>query len=437
MCGIPGLILYSANLHSIQSAMFIAEPSYQSLQAFAISLGIGLLMGLERERQPETKAGLRTFALVALLGCLAALLAQATGSSWILAAGCVSIAAMMIVAIATDPLENGDPGTTSVIALLVCYALGAIVWYGHASLAVMLGITATVLLYFKHQLEDITKRLTHTDILSMLQFGVLSLVILPVLPDRAFGPYDALNPHHIWWMVVLISGVSLAGYTALRLVGTRHGAALLGFFGGLVSSTATTMIFSRHARRSGALVPTAMLVVLLANMVVFLRIGFISFVVAPVIIGPLLLVLGGGVALGLLAVLWGWRQLNGHGELPMPEISNPTEIRAAITFGALYALILILSAWLQDIAGSQGLYLLALVSGLTDVDAITLSALHLFNATQINAAQAVTTITLAILSNLVFKMGLVAVIGGSVLARRTLPGMVAIALGLMAGLLFG
>jgi uncharacterized membrane protein (DUF4010 family) len=119
----------------------------------------------------------------------------------------------------------------------------------------------------------------------------------------------------------------------------------------------------------------------------------------------------------------------------MPEISNPTEIRAAVTFGALYALILILSAWLQDIAGSQGLYLLALVSGLTDVDAITLSALRLFNATQIGTAQAVTTITLAVLSNLAFKMGLVVMIGGGALARRTLPGMIAIGLGLLAGLL--
>jgi len=322
-----------------------------------------------------------------------------------------------------------------VVALLVCYALGAAVWYGHAALAVMLGITATVLLYFKRQLQDITKRLTHTDILSMLQFGVLSLVILPILPDRAFGPYDALNLRHIWWMVVLISGVSLAGYTALRLVGTRHGATLLGFFGGLVSSTATTMIFSRHARRSGALVHTAMLVVLLANMVILLRVGFVSFIVAPAIILPLLLVLGGGVVMGLLAVLWGWRQLNGHGELPMPEISNPTEIRAAVTFGALYALILILSAWLQDIAGSQGLYLLALISGLTDVDAITLSTLRLFSTAQIGVAQAVTTITLAVLSNLAFKMGLVVMIGGGALARRTLPGMIAIALGLLAGLL--
>ena len=187
-----------------------SDPSYAMLQAFATSLGIGLLIGLERERQPGVKAGVRTFALVCLLGCLAALLTQTTGNSWILATGFISIAAMIITALATDPLENGDPGTTSVVALLVCYALGAIVWYGHASLAVMLGIITTVLLYFKHQLHDITRRLTPTDILSMLQFGVLSLVILPLLPNQDFGPYLALNPHHIWWMVVLISGISLA-----------------------------------------------------------------------------------------------------------------------------------------------------------------------------------------------------------------------------------
>lgn len=415
--------------------MFTAEPTYTILQAFATSLGIGLLMGLERERRTDVKAGLRTFALVGLLGCLAALLAQTTGSSWILAAGFISVAAMMITAYATNPLDNGDPGTTSVVAMLVCYALGATVWYGHASLAVMLGITATVLLYFKRQLHDMTKSLTHTDILSILQFGVLSLVILPILPNRSFGPYNALNPQHIWWMVVLISGVSLAGYAALRLVGTRHGAMLLGFFGGLVSSTATTIIFSRHAQRSSALVHTAMLIVLLANMVVLLRIGFVSLVVAPAIIGPLALVLGCGAGLGLLAVLWGWRQLDRRGELPMPEISNPTELRTALTFGILYALILVLSAWLQDIAGSQGLYLLALAAGLTDVDAITLSALHLFGAAQINTTQAVTTITLAVLSNLVFKTGLIVVIGGGALARRTLPGMAAVALGLLAGLL--
>ncbi len=406
------------------------------LQAFATSLGIGLLIGLERERQPDIKAGVRTFALVCLLGCLAALLTQTTGNSWILAAGFISVAAMMITALATDPLENGDPGTTSIVALLVCYALGAIVWYGHTSLAVMLGIITTVLLYFKHQLHDMTQRLTPTDILSMLQFGVLSLVILPLLPNQDFGPYLALNPHHIWWMVVLISGISLAGYTALRLVGTRHGAILLGIFGGLVSSTATTIIFSRHARQKTALVPVAGVIVLLASLVVMVRIGFVASLIAPPLIAPLARVLGSGLLLGLLAALWIWQQhRNGSEVLPMPEINNPTEIKTALTFGTLYALILVLSAWLKDIAGNQGLYLLALISGLTDVDAITLSALRLFGAAQLSTDQAVTTITLALLSNLVFKSGLIVVLGGSALARRTLFGMLAVAIGLIISLL--
>ena len=414
------------------------DPNYATLQAFATSLGIGLLIGLERERQPDIKAGLRTFALVGLLGCLAALLAQTTGNSWILAAGFISVAAMMITSLATDPLENNDPGTTSVVALLVCYTLGAIVWYGHASLAVMLGITTTALLYFKPQLHDISQRLTHTDILSVLQFGVLSLVILPILPNQDFGPYLALNPQHIWWMVVLISGVSLAGYTALRLVGTRHGAMLLGIFGGLVSSTATTMIFSRHARQQAVLLPVAGVIVLLASLLVMVRVGFVAFLIAPTLIASLAPVLGSGLLLGVLAVAWAKRQQHREGSeaLPMLQISNPTEIKTALTFGALYALILVLSAWLKDIADDQGLYLLALISGLTDVDAITLSTLRLFGANNIGATQAVTTITLALLANLVFKSGLIVVLGGRALARRTWFGMLAVATGLIIGLLY-
>ena len=174
--------------------MFAAEAGYEALQAFATSIGIGLLIGLERERQSDLKAGLRTFALVGLLGCLCALLAQKTDSGWILGAGLLAIAAMMIAAHVSDPLDTGDPGTTSVVALMVCYALGAVVWYGYTSTAVMLAIATTVLLYFKAQLHGISKSLTHVDLLSILQFGVLSLVILPILPDKDFGPYQALNP---------------------------------------------------------------------------------------------------------------------------------------------------------------------------------------------------------------------------------------------------
>ena len=414
--------------------MFAADQGYEALQAFAISIGIGLLIGLERERQSDFKAGLRTFALVGLLGCLCALLAQAADSGWILAAGMLAIAAMMIAALVSDPLDTGDPGTTSVVALMVCYALGAVVWFGYTSTAVTLAITTTVLLYFKDQLHGISRSLTHVDLRSMLQFGVLALVILPILPDKDFGPYQALNPHNIWWMVVLISGVSLAGYTALRLIGARHGAALIGLFGGFASSTATTMIFARHARSNVDMGRTAMVVILLASIVVMVRLGLVAFAVAPEIAGPLFSVLGCGMALGIAAALWGWRQFRGGDDLPMPNITNPTEIRAALTFGGLYALILVLSAWLQDIAGDRGLYVLALASGLTDVDAITLSSLRMFSMEKLTAAQTITAITLATLSNLAFKSGLVIVIGGAALARRTLPGLAAIAVGLIGGL---
>jgi len=415
--------------------MFASAPGYETLQAFAVSLGIGLLIGLERERQPDVKAGLRTFALVGLLGCLCALLSQLTDSAWLLAAGLLAIAAMIIAAHVSDPLDTGDPGTTSVVALLVCYLLGAMVWYGHETSAIMLAIATTVLLYFKAELHGISRSLTAVDLISILQFAVLALVILPILPDRNFGPYEALNPRNIWLMVVLICGVSLAGYAALRIVGARHGAALIGIFGGMVSSTATTMIFARHARAEVALLRTAMVVILLANLVVLVRLSVVSVVVSPALFLPLATVLAGGLLLGVVATAWGWRQLESGNALPMPDVTNPTELKTAVSFGLLYALVLVLAAWLQDIAGSRGLYVLALASGLTDVDAITLSSLRMFGMERLSAPQAVTAITLATLSNLAFKAGLVVTIGGARLARLTLPGFAAIAAGLVAGLL--
>ncbi len=408
--------------------------AYQSVQAFAVSLGIGLLIGLERERKPDAKAGLRTFALTALLGCLAGLLADQTGSGWIIAVGLSMVAAMMIVAQARDPLDDGDPGTTSVVAMMVCYGLGALVWFEQATLAVMLAITVTVLLYFKTQLQGVTRSLTPKDLISILQFGVLSLVVLPILPNQDYGPYNALNPHQIWWMVVLISGLSLAGYAALRIVGNRHGAPLLGFFGGLVSSTATTMVFARNAREDTQLTTTATLVILIANLVVTLRLGIVAAVLAPSLFAPLASVLGIGLLLGLVVALFRWRTLTAAGDLPLPEVKNPTEIRAALSFGLLYGVVLLLAAWLQDIAGSQGLYLVALASGLTDVDAITLSALRLFNQQILNSAPAVTAIGLAVLSNLIFKSGLVIAIGGKTLAKSVLPGLAAIGVGFIAGI---
>ncbi|MBL8491828.1 MAG: MgtC/SapB family protein [Rhodocyclaceae bacterium] len=403
--------------------------------AFATALAAGLLIGLERERKADAKAGLRTFALVAVLGTLSALIAQETASGWVIAAGLLVVGAMMIVSHAVDPQDDGDPGTTTMAALMVAYCLGAAIWFGHGILAVMLAIATTVLLYFKAQLQGISKNLTHRDLISILQFAVLSFIVLPILPDQDFGPYAAFNPHQIWWMVVLISGVSLAGYAALRFVGARHGAAVIGFFGGLVSSTATTMVFARNARADQELTRTAAVVILLANLMVMIRLCVVSAVVAPSLLAPLAIVFGGGLLAGLAVAAWGWQGIGGGGELPMPEVTNPTEIRTAVTFGLIYAIVLFLAAWLQDIAGNSGLYLVSLASGLTDVDAITLSSLRLFGMEKLSGGEAVVSIVLAALANLCFKSGLVVAIGGGPLARRTLPGLAAIAIGMGIGVL--
>jgi uncharacterized membrane protein (DUF4010 family) len=407
----------------------------EALPQFLTSLAIGLLIGLERERNPSAKAGLRTFALVALFGTLCALLATKSGSPWMLIAGLVAVAGMIVAAYINTLTEANEPGTTTVIALLMSYGLGAMIWYGLAKLAVMLAIGITALLYFKPELRGISQRLTRRDLVAVLQFSVLTFIVLPILPDQDFGPYNAFNPHQAWLMVVLISGISLAGYAALHVVGTRYGAPLLGFLGGLVSSTATTMIYAKHGKGERAMLNLAASVIVIASMVVLLRLVVVSSVVAYGRLPGLIAVFSGGLVAGLLVAAYNWRRMGKATELYVPETANPAELHAAFGFGLLYVVVLLGSAWMADIAGSQGLYAVALVSGLTDVDAITLSSLRLFNLGQLSEQQTVMAITLAFLSNLAFKFGMVVFIGGWTLARQVAIGFAAITAGVLVGLI--
>ena len=402
------------------------------LPRYLVAIALGLLMGLERERNPSAKAGLRTFALTALFGVLASHIADMTHSPWMIVAGLVLTGSMIVAAYAKQPADDGDPGTTTVSALLICYGLGVLCWFNQLQLAAMLGIGSTVLLYFKAELRGISQTLTRRDLISILQFAVLSLIVLPLLPNVGYGPYGALNPHQIWWMVVLISGLSLAGYAALRIVGQRHGAIIVGLLGGLVSSTATTLTFSRHGRQEEAFGRLAVIVIVLANLVVLVRLALITAVLGGKVLAALAPVLAGGLIAGAIAAAYGLYKLKPAGEAPELTLSNPTEIRTALTFGLLYAIVLLASAWLSDYAGEKGLFAVAAVSGLTDVDAITLSTLRLNALGQIDTPVAVTAITLAYLSNLVFKSGLVLLIGGRHVAKHAIAGMGATGLGILA-----
>jgi uncharacterized membrane protein (DUF4010 family) len=402
------------------------------------ALGIGLLIGFERERKPSAKAGLRTFAIVGVFGALCGALSDHLASYWLIGVGMVLVGLMIISAYFDDRGSEDDPGTTTTAALLVCFTLGAATTLGFRQIAVMLGVVTTVLLYFKTELAGIAKGLERRELLSVLQFAVLTFVILPVLPDQAFGPFAAINPRNVWLMVVLISGLSLAGYLALRLVGGRRGLLLLGALGGLVSSTATTVVYSRHAREHTDLVDSAVVVVLLANLVVVVRLAVLAWVTAPGVLPNLMPVVICALAAGGGGIALLYRHMQREAEPPVPQTRNPTELKTAMGFAAAYAVVLVVAAWLHDLAGARGVYAVAAVSGLTDVDAITLSALRLQGMSTLSAAQAVTAITVALVANIAFKLGLTLAVGGSRLFRRCALPMVAMAAGALAGLfLFG
>lgn len=403
---------------------------------FLASLGIGLLLGLERESSQGGKAGVRTFALVAVLGTLCALLSEKTSDTLLLPIAVAALAAMMISTY-RQAKPGEDPGTTTMVSLLICFGLGAATWFGYQQISVVIALVVTGLLYFKAELHGMTRLLSRQDWVSLFQFAVVTFVVLPVLPDKGFGPLDALNPYRIWLMVALISGLSFAGYLVLRLAGDKQGITVIGLvgaLGGLVSSTATTLAYSRHARSGQTAVNTGLVVVLAANVAVLVKLAVETAMVAPGVLPKILPVLAGGFLAGLPMPLITWRRLAHAAEIPHLEISNPSEMRVAMGFGVIYAGVLLALAWLNHVAGAGGVYSMAILSGLTDIDAITLSTLQLTNSGALSADQASRAIALAYLSSLALKFGIVWFMAGWAFALRAGIGYLCVIAGLCAGL---
>ena len=290
------------------------------------------------------------------------------------------------------------------------------------------------MLHFKTELHGFSDKLAPGDITSMLQFAVLTFIVLPLLPNRAYGPYQAFNPYHLWLMVVLISGVSLAGYLALRLAGARRSLPLIGVLGGLVSSMATTLVYARDSAQRAEILPLAAAVISIANLTVLVRLAVIGAIAAPDALPRLLPVLAAGVACGLLPVRWQSRAAADSSEVNLPEAKNPTQLRVAAGFGLVYAGILFGAAWLSQRWGSSGLYAMATVSGIADVDAISLSSLQLFNTGKIDVPTAVTAIVVAYLANIVFKFAITLVAGSTALAWRCVPAFLTSSAGLLLGI---
>jgi uncharacterized membrane protein (DUF4010 family) len=384
-----------------------------------IALALGLLVGLERERSEAPLAGFRTFPLVTLLGSLAALLAPEFGG-WLPAAGLVALAATIGVG---DLLRQKDgaqdhPGITTEVALLLMYLVGVGLVADLLGPCVVLAGTVAVLLHLKERMHALAHRLSEEDVLVLFRFVLIALVVLPMLPDRVFGPFKVLNPHEIWWMVVLIVGIGLASYVAYRLFGQRAGTLLAGILGGLISSTATTASYARRVRAEPSLAGPAALVVLIASTVVYARVCVLLLAVAPARAGellpPVLVLLGFFVLLGV----WAWTRRDRQ-PVPVEHAAQAAELRPALVFALIYAAVLFsVAAARHYFAGSTALYGVAALSGLTDVDALTLSSARLVASGQLEPATAWRLVVLATLSNLVFKGLLAFVVGGRALGRR-------------------
>lgn len=412
-------------------------------QRLGVALAVGLLIGMERgwhERDvPDggRMAGLRTFGLIGLAGGLWALLATTLGAV-LLGFGFLAVAGVMAVAYWQIAKAERTFGLTTVIAGLVTFALGALAVASFLDVAAAVAAVTALLLGLKPTLHRWLAAIDEGELFAALQLALISLVVLPILPNVGFGPYAALNPYKLWWMVVLIAGISFAGYVAVRVIGVGKGILLTGLFGGLVSSTAVTLSFSRRAKDDAALAPTLAAGVVIASTIMFPRIGFLVWAIQPSLLPSVVVPLAAMALGGVLSGLWLMRKpVATGGAAPEQRLSNPFELKTAITFGALLAGILVLARALHDTFGEAGLYALGVVSGLADVDALTVSASQMAGQ-GVPAEAAAAAILLAAASNTVVKASLVTGIAGKAMARQVVLSFSAILLtGLAAFLVLG
>ncbi|WP_242463839.1 MgtC/SapB family protein [Thiococcus pfennigii] len=404
----------------------ITNGEWQALVGLAVALAIGLLFGLERgwhgqfDRDTEWPAGVRTFGLIGLLGGVAGLLALALGPG-VFGLMFLAVVAVVVTAYLVDARATGHTGITSLVAALLAFVLATLAVLGQRTTAASAAVVATLLLGFKPQLHTWVAKLDRRELQATLKLLVISVVLLPVLPDRDLGPLGALNPYQLWWMVVLIAGISYLGYFAVRIAGPRKGLVMTSLLGGLASSTALTLQMARLARTGrgeprGGADPLAA-GILMANATLFPRILVIVAAVQPALVAPLLppLLVMTLVTAAPAFLLWWWRGRADAGTAP--HVGNPLSLGLALRFGLLLALVMLLGRLAVESFGDAGVLVLAVVSGVADLNAITLSVAEMDSAT-LAPSVAVLAIVAATTANALFKTAVCASIGGLRLGGR-------------------
>lgn len=398
-----------------------------TLPRLGVALALGLLIGLERgwERRdtPEGArvAGIRTFGIIGLLGGTAATLAEIFGAV-VMAAALVSLGLLMAVSYWRQTAHHGHMGVTTLVAALLAFLLGAMAGQGLLLPAAVASIVVALLLSVKAELHGLLARIDKRELFATLRLLLISVVLLPILPNRGFGPLQALNPYQLWLMVVLIAGVSYVGYVSVMLIGDRRGILAAALLGGMASSTAVAINLGRLAREHPEGRDLFAAGIIGASTVMFPRVLAIAAVFAPLVASSLLLPLAAATVVGAAFSAWHVRRAGAMeteklGQRFVPK--NPLDLRTAIQFGLILAVIMVLARVAQDRYGDIGLFVLAALSGITDVDAIVLSFSTMATAGTATVAVAAAGVLVAVLVNTLVKPVMVAVTGGVGLALRT------------------
>lgn len=385
-----------------------------------ISLGLGLLVGLQRERAEAHFGGIRTFPLISLFGTFCGMLGEVYGP-WPIAAGIVAIFGTLVIANwLADQREESEHGQTTEIAALLTFAIGAYLPSGDRAVAAVATGLIVILLHLKEPMHVFARKMGPKDMAGIMQLVVISLIILPLLPNRAFGPFKVLNPFDIWRMVVLIVGLNLTGYIIYKMVGSTASVVLGGVLGGLISSTATTVSYARRAREAPAAHMLAVAVILIASAISYFRVIIEVSLFASSNLGallpPLLAAAIGSSAIAATAFLF----FRGDRE-EMPPPANPAELKSALVFGILYAAVTLVVSAVKERFDSTAVYGVAIVSGFTDMDAITLSVARMVESHYLETDNAWRLILAASLSNFIFKGVAATFLGGWRFGVRLAP----------------
>jgi uncharacterized membrane protein (DUF4010 family) len=407
--------------------------TFELIQRLAVALAIGLVIGIERgwkqreEAEGDRAAGLRTHALAGLLGGIWGALALSSGDWGAVALGLAFVVfSATIAAFRYREMEHDKSfGATTVVAAMVAFALGALAVMGDETAAAAAGVAAAMLLALKSALHGWLKRLTWEELRAGLILAAMTVILLPLLPDRELVRWFPVNPREIWLLTILIAALSFAGYVAIRLAGPSLGVLLSGLAGGLVSSTAVTLNMARLAREHperGKLFAAA---IMLASAVMMLRVlvlvGLINTPLLQIMAVPLLLAVLAQA--GVAALLGNWARDDGPAEQPL-ALKNPFDLNVVLEFGAILAIIMALTKGVAAWAGSEGTYALAAVSGLLDVDAISLSLARLAPG-GLDARSAGVAILVAVTANSAAKVVLGSTAGGIGLGKLLGSGLAA------------